>query len=65
MNMVYKDSKNAKIMKTFQQEVDTYASKIIHLEIITLSHMVKFGAQLGKAKDQKKFLKIFLSDFYT
>ena len=63
--MVYKDSKNAKIIKIFQQEVGALALKIIHPELTILSYVVKLWAQLGKAKRQNFFLKIFLSDFFT
>ena len=61
--MVYKDSKKAKIIKIFQLEVGALASKIIHPEVTLLSYVVKLWAQLGKAKRQNFFLKIFLSDF--
>ena len=63
--MVYKDSKNAKIIKIFQQEVGALALKIIHPEITILSYIVKLLAQLGTAKCKYFFLKIFLSDFST
>ena len=63
--MVYEDSRNAKISKIFQLEVGALASKIIHPEVIILSYIVKLWAQLGKAKRQKFFLKIILSDFFT
>ena len=63
--MVYKDSKKAKINKIFQLEVGALASKIIHPEVTLLSYVVKLRAQLGKAKRQNFFLKIFLSDFFT
>ena len=63
--MVYEDSRNAKISKIFQLEVGALASKIIHPEVIILSYIVKRRAQLGKAKRQNFFLKIFLSDFFT
>ena len=63
--MVYEDSRNAKISKIFQLEVGALASKIIHPEVIILSYIVKLRAQLGKAKRQNFFLKIFLSDFFT
>ena len=63
--MVYEDSRNAKISKIFQLEVDALASKIIHPEVTILSYIVKLWAQLGKAKRQNFFLKIFLSDFFT
>ena len=65
INVVYKDSKNTKIIKIFQQEVGGIASKIIHPELTILSYVVKLWAQLGKAKRQNFFLKIFLSDFFT
>ena len=41
MNMVYKDSKKAKIIKIFQLEVGALASKIIHPELTILSYVVK------------------------
>ena len=41
INMVYKDSKKAKIIKIFQQEVGGIASKIIHPELTILSYVVK------------------------
>ena len=41
MNMVYKDFKNAKIIKIFQQEVGALALKIIHPEITILSYIAK------------------------
>ena len=63
--MVYEDSRNAKISKIFQLEVGALASKIIHPEVTILSYIVKLLAQLGKAKRQNFFLKIFLSDFFT
>ena len=63
--MVYEDSRNAKISKIFQLEVGALASKIIHPEVTILSYAVKLQAQLGKAKRQNFFLKIFLSDFFT
>ena len=63
--MVYEDSRNAKISKIFQLEVGALASKIIHPEVTLLSYIVKLWAQLGKAKRQNFFLKIFLSDFFT
>ena len=63
--MVYEDSRNAKISKIFQLEVGALASKIIHPEAIKLSYIVKLWTQLGKAKRQNFFLKIFLSDFFT
>ena len=63
--MVYKDSKKAKIIKIFQLEVGALSSKIIHPEVTILSYAVKLRAQLGKAKHQNFFLKIFLSDFFT
>ena len=50
INMVYKDSKKAKIIKIFQLEVGALASKIIHPEVTLLSYVVKLRAQLGKAK---------------
>ena len=62
--MVYKDSKNAKIIKIFQQEVGALALRIIHPEIAILSYKVKLWAQLGKAKPQNFFLKIFLSEIF-
>ena len=65
MNMVYKDSKKAQIIKIFLLEVGALASKIIHPEVTILSYAVKLRAQLGKAKRQNFFLKIFLSDFFT
>ena len=63
--MVYKGSKKAKIIKVFQLEVGALASKIIYPEVTILSYAVKLRAQLGKAKRQNLFLKIFLSDFFT
>ena len=39
--MVYKVSKNAKIIKIFQQEVGALALEIIHPEITILSYIVK------------------------
>ena len=63
--MVYEDSRNAKISKIFLLEVGALASKIIHPEVTILSYAVKLRAQLGKAKRQNFFLKIFLSDFFT
>ena len=65
INMVYKDSKKAKIIKIFQLEVGALSSKIIHPEVTILSYAVKLRAQLGKAKCQNFFLKIFFSDFFT
>ena len=62
--MVHEDPRNEKISKLFQLKVDNLASKIIHPEVIILSYIVKLRAQLGKAKRQKIFLKIFLSDFF-
>ena len=56
---MYKNSKNAKIKKIFQQEVGTLASKSIHPEITILSYIVKLWAQLGKAKRQNFFWKFF------
>ena len=50
INMVYKDSKKAKIIKIFQLEVGALASKIIHPEVTLLSYVVKLRAQLGKAR---------------
>ena len=41
MNMVYKDSKKAKIIKIFQLEVGALALKIIHPEVTLLSYVVK------------------------
>ena len=55
INMVYKDSKKAKIIKIFQLEVGALASKIIHPEVTLLSYVVKLQAQLGKAKCQNFF----------
>ena len=63
--MVYEDSRNAKISKIFQLEVGALGSKIIHPEVTLQSYVVKLRAQLGKAKHQNFFLKIFLSDFFT
>ena len=57
--MVYKDSKKAKIIKIFLLEVAALSSKIIHPEVTILSYAVKLRAQLGKAKRQNFFLKIF------
>ena len=63
--MVYEDSRNAEISKIFQLEMGALASKIIHPEVTILSYVVKLRAQLGKARRQNVFLKIFLSDFFT
>ena len=41
MNMAYEDSRNAKISKIFQLEVDALASKIIHPEVTILNYVVK------------------------
>ena len=41
MNMVYKDSEKAKIIKIFQLEVGALESKIIHPEVTILSYIVK------------------------
>ena len=41
MNMVYEDSRNAKISKIFQLEVGALVSKIIHPEVTILSYIVK------------------------
>ena len=41
MNMVYEDSRNAKISKIFQLEMGALASKIIHPEVTILSYIVK------------------------
>ena len=61
--MVYKDSKNTKIIKIFQQEAGGIASEIIHPELTILSYVVKLWAQLGKAKCQNFFSKIFFEWF--
>ena len=63
--MVYEDSRNAKISKIFQLEVGALSSKNSHPEVTILNYAVKLRAQLGKAKRQNFFLKIFLSDFFT
>ena len=54
MNMVYKDSKKAKIIKIFQLEVGALASKIIHPEVIILSY--RTGANKGRGLYSKKIL---------
>ena len=41
INVVYKDSKNTKIIKIFQQEAGGIASKIIHPELTILSYVLK------------------------
>ena len=41
INMVYEDSRNAKISKIFQLEVGALASKIIHPEVTILNYIVK------------------------
>ena len=41
MNMVYKDSEKAKIIKIFQLKVGVLASKNIHSEVTILSYIVK------------------------
>jgi len=41
MNIVYKDSKNTKIIKIFQQKVGALASKNIYPEVTILSYVVK------------------------
>ena len=41
MDMMHKDSKNAKIVKIFQLEVGVLASKIIHPEDTILTYIVK------------------------
>ena len=54
INMVYKDSKEAKIIKIFQLEVGALASKIIHPEVTILSRgLRKLDGQTGF---QKKIL---------
>ena len=62
--MVYKDSKNAKIIKIFQQEVGALASKNIYPEVTILSYVVKLWAQLGKASCQIFFFENFFEWFY-
>ena len=61
MNMMYKDSKNAKIIQIFQLEGGALVSKVKWPGFTISRYVVKLQRLVGKGKYASKFLKfVFL-----